>query len=264
MATKRKAPPQRARATNKPKGARPKKAATKKAATKKIATKKTASKKTASKKTASKKIASKKTATKKAATKKAATKKTASKKIASKKTASKKPQSPPAVRPVAPPPSEPARAAARVASMLPVERALTPLEQDAMRKVATLARAKLSLLVASGPDAVAEAVARFIDDARVGRRPAPKGNDLRLGLGVLWGEQVRARAGWDWVHLAYPDGFAAYALVPRDRGVCCFPLVRVNRLLDASDPTTALRALYELIVTGDVPARRPGEYLVLG
>ena len=239
MATKRKAPPQRARATNKPKGARPKKAATKKAATKKIATKKTASKKTASKKTASKKIASK-------------------------KTASKKPQSPPAVRPVAPPPSEPARAAARVASMLPVERALTPLEQDAMRKVATLARAKLSLLVASGPDAVAEAVARFIDDARVGRRPAPKGNDLRLGLGVLWGEQVRARAGWDWVHLAYPDGFAAYALVPRDRGVCCFPLVRVNRLLDASDPTTALRALYELIVTGDVPARRPGEYLVLG
>ena len=46
--------------------------------------------------------------------------------------------------------------------------------------------------------------------------------------------------------------------------MCCFPLVRVNRLLDASDPTTALRALYELIVTGDVPARRPGEYLVLG
>jgi hypothetical protein len=146
---------------------------------------------------------------------------------------------------------------------LPTERPLTDEEREAMAKVADTA---LRFLGASDvPEAVARSIGAFVDAVRAGARPEPKNQDLRLGLGVLWGEQVRAVVGWRWVHLSYPDGFASYALVPDDRAFACFPLNRLPALLARATPATNTSVrLFESICEGELPRRRENGYLVIG
>ncbi|HEY8072732.1 MAG TPA: hypothetical protein VIF62_01450 [Labilithrix sp.] len=158
--------------------------------------------------------------------------------------------------------SSPADSALAVVAQLPAERALTDEEREAMLRVAQTAQRFLSL--DGVPEVMVRGIGAYVDDVRNGRRAEPKGQDLRLGLGVLWGEQVRAQVGWRWVHLTYPNGFASYALVPDDRAFACFPLNRLPELLKAAYvPNTSAR-LFERIRSGELPARRENAYLVIG
>lgn len=188
-------------------------------------------------------------------TKKAATTTRARPKaVAKKKTTKTKPKPAPA-----PAPSERALA---TSAQLPVERPLTDDERDAMAKVADTARQLIGAV--GGPDAVVHRIAAFVDEVRTGQRRQPESQDVRLGLGALWGEQVRAQVGWIWVHLTYPDGFASYAVVPDDRAFACFPLNRMQDLMAAGPRTNTCVAVWSAIVSGALPTRRPNAYLVIG
>ena len=150
-----------------------------------------------------------------------------------------------------------------VAAQLPEERALNGEEREAMGKVALTALAALG--TDGAPGHVVAAIAAFVDDVRGGRRAEPNGQDVRLGLGVLWGEQVRVQVGWRWVHLSYANGFASYALVPDDRAFACFPLNRVTELMVAgADGVDTSLALFDSIRLGTLPGRRAHAYLVIG
>ena len=161
------------------------------------------------------------------------------------------------------------RALATVAQ-LPQERALTDEEREAMAKCAQTAHAVLAVLAGERDDdgvpaAIVAYIGGFVDDIRMGRRAEPTSQDIRLGLGVLWGEQVRAQVGWRWVHLSYPNGFASYAVVPDDRAFACFPLNRLTELMrsDADVMNTSV-PLFDSIRVGALPARRENAYLVIG
>ena len=107
------------------------------------------------------------------------------------------------------------------------------------------------------PDAIVAAIGAFLDQVCAGAQPAPRSQDVRLGLGVLWGEQLRSQVGWRWVHLTYADGFASYALVPDDRAFACFPLNRVPDMLGGGARTTNTTVrLFESIRAGELPVRR--------
>jgi hypothetical protein len=148
-----------------------------------------------------------------------------------------------------------------ISSQVPVERALTDEEREAMAKVALTAKRFLG--VDGVPGAIVARIGSFLDEVRSGKRPDPKSNDVRLGLGVLWGDQVRAQVGWRWVHLTYAHlDFASYALVPDDRAFACFPLNRIPDLMAASANTSVL--LFERIRAGELPPRRASAYLVIG
>jgi hypothetical protein len=153
--------------------------------------------------------------------------------------------------------------AVEVAMPLPQERALTDEERDAMAKVAHTALAALE--TDGQPELIVASIAAFVDDIRGGIRPEPNSQDVRLGLGVLWGEQVRAQVGWRWVHLSYANGFASYALVPDDRAFACFPLNRLAELMrpGAEGANTSV-PLFDSIRIGTLPARRENAYLVIG
>lgn len=159
----------------------------------------------------------------------------------------------------APPPSQRAIA---VSAQRPFERSLTDEERDAMAKVCHTA--KEFLRVEGEPLAIVRGIAAYLDQVRSGTKEAPTSQDVRLGLGVLWGEQVRAQVGWTWVHLSYPDGFASYALVPDDRAFACFPLNRIPELLAEPTRTNTSVSLFESIRTGTLPMRRANAYLVIG
>jgi hypothetical protein len=168
------------------------------------------------------------------------------------------PRAPPVVESSA----RPVESALAVVAQVPVERPLTDEERDAMLKVAQTAQRFLGL--EGTPESVVRGIGAFVDDVRNTRRTEPKGQDLRLGIGVLWGEQVRAQVGWRWVHLTYPNGFASYALVPDDRAFACFPLNRMPELLKTQHlPNTSAR-LFERIRSGELPGRRENAYLVIG
>ena len=158
-------------------------------------------------------------------------------------------------------PTSPSDRVLATCAELPSERSLTDEEREAMAKVSETAR---QFVGADGaPGEVIERIADFVDDVRLGRRDEPESQDVRLGLGVLWGEQLRAQVGWRWVHLTYPDGFASYALVPDDRAFACFPL---NRLPEAPHQggTNTSAHVFESIRTGTLPARKANAYLVIG
>ncbi len=184
--------------------------------------------------------------------------------------AKKKPA--PRPRPDAPkvPQERPSDRAMAVVAQLPQERALTDEEREAMAKCAQTAHAVLAALAGEGdddavPEAIVASIGSFVDDIRMGRRPEPSSQDIRLGLGVLWGEQVRAQVGWRWVHLSYPNGFASYAVVPDDRAFACFPLNRLTELMrsGAGLMNTSV-PLFDSIRMGALPARRENAYLVIG
>jgi hypothetical protein len=168
------------------------------------------------------------------------------------------------------PPERPSDRAMAVVAQLPQERALTDEEREAMAKCAQTAHAVLAALAGEGdddavPEAIVSSIGGFVDDIRMGRRAEPSSQDIRLGLGVLWGEQVRAQVGWRWVHLSYPNGFASYAVVPDDRAFACFPLNRLTELMrsGAGVMNTSV-PLFDSIRTGALPARRQNAYLVIG
>lgn len=159
-----------------------------------------------------------------------------------------------------PPPPRPSERAIATVSQVPTERPLTDEERDAMSNVAALAKRFLG--VDGSPSEIARRIAGFVDEVR-GGKPAPKSNDVRLGLGALWGEQVRAQVGWRWVHLTYKDlAFSSYALVPDDRAFACFPLNRVPDLMNGGVNTSLV--LFEKIRVGDLPGRKANAYLVIG
>jgi hypothetical protein len=132
-----------------------------------------------------------------------------------------------------------------------------------MAKVADTARRFVDAI--GGPDAVVHRIAAFVEEVRAGKSPRPKSQDVRLGLGALWGEQLRAQVGWIWVHLTYPDGFASYALVPDDRAFACFPLNRVQELMGTDTRANTTVAIFNSIVAGSLPTtRKSNAYLVIG
>ena len=165
--------------------------------------------------------------------------------------------------PMSVPPPAPSDRALAVAGARPRERALTDEERTAMDNCANIAQRYLD---AEGtPEEVVRRVSAYVDDIRSGRVPEPKSQDLRIGIGVLWGEQIRAQVGWRWVHLAYNDGFASYALVPDDRAFACFPLNRLPEMmtvLSTAIDTTAI--LFQRIRAGELPIRGENAYLVIG
>ena len=105
-----------------------------------------------------------------------------------------------------------------------VERELEDSERAAIEDLSTRMRAKLKLAKNAKPEDVIAAIGRFIDSVRKKKRAVPRDDDTRMGLGALWGEQLRARTKWTWVHLTYPEGFKSFGLVPKDRHCVCFPL----------------------------------------
>ncbi len=242
----------------------PEKSAKKKATPKKKAT---AKKRTTDRKPAAKKAApatkKKKKATKKKTAAAAPKKKTTKKKTAAAAAAPKK-KTPKKKAPAqAVPQPRPSERAMAVAAQLPQERPLTDEEREAMTKVAQTALAALE--TGGVPEVIVTRIGGFVDEVRTGRRPEPKSQDIRLGLGVLWGEQVRAQVGWRWVHLSYPNGFASYALVPDDRAFACFPLNRLAELMESgADGVNTSVPLFDSIRIGMLPARRENAYLVIG
>jgi hypothetical protein len=179
------------------------------------------------------------------------------------KTKKKSARKAPASTPKSVPPARPSDRALATSAQLPSERALSDDERDAMAKVADTARRFIDAV--GGPDAVVHRIAAFVDEVRAQKTPEPKSQDVRLGLGALWGEQLRAQVGWIWVHLTYPDGFASYALVPDDRAFACFPLNRVQELMSAGVRANTTVAIFNSIVAGTLPAtRRKNAYLVIG
>jgi hypothetical protein len=203
---------------------------------------------------------------KKAAPAKKAAKKPAAKAKAKPKAAPKKPAPAPKkksakTKGASAPPPRPSERALEISAQRPSERSLTDEERGAMLKVAATAARHLG--IDGVPEEIVRRIGVFVDEVRSGKRQEPKGQDLRLGLGVLWGEQVRAQVGWRWVHLTYPNGFASYALVPDDRAFACFPLNRVPELMRSSATNTSSR-LFQRIRSGELPTRRDNAYLVIG
>jgi hypothetical protein len=232
------------------------------------------------KKTATKKVAAKTSATKKAApfpkrappkkTETTAVKETRVRRSSAAPTTKTSPESArgdesqvPAIPPPAPhvPIASPSERLLATRGEVPTERSLTDEEREAMAKVSETAR---RLVGAKGaPTEIIGSIAAFLDDVRLGKREEPTSQDVRLGLGVLWGEQLRAQVGWRWVHLSYPDGFASYALVPDDRAFACFPLNRVPEALRKAGTNTSAR-VFESIRENVLPARKENAYLVIG
>lgn len=146
-----------------------------------------------------------------------------------------------------------------------VERALEDAERAAIEDLSGQMRTKLKIAKKATPEDVIAAIGRFIDGVRAKKRALPRDDDTRMGLGALWGEQLRARTKWTWVHLTYPEGFKSFGLVPKDRHCACFPLNDIPDQMSARkkpDHTTIL--LFNMIVAKNTPETKAKSYTPFG
>ena len=146
-----------------------------------------------------------------------------------------------------------------------VERELEDSERAAIEELSEKTRAKLKIGKKATPEEVIAAIGKFIDAVRAKKRAAPRDDDTRLGLGALWGEQLRARTKWTWVHLTYPEGFKSFALVPKDRHCACFPLNDIPDQMSVKkkwESTSIL--LFNMCVAKKTPETKARSYTPFG
>ncbi|MEC7987211.1 MAG: hypothetical protein VX278_18725 [Myxococcota bacterium] len=101
------------------------------------------------------------------------------------------------------------------------------------------------------------AVQMVIDAVRLGEEP-PKGvsiADLCTWLGVVWGDELCDRLGWNWFYVRMPSGFEGAAIVAHDRKSCCFPIHCIHRW--ATDTTVANRCMLLLEELGKERSSAP-------
>jgi len=146
-----------------------------------------------------------------------------------------------------------------------IERELEDAERAAIEALSAQMRTKLKIKKNATPDDVVAAIGRFIDAVRDKKKKLPRDADTKMGLGALWGEQLRARTKWTWVHLTYPEGFKSFGLVPKDRHCACFPLNDIPEQMSARkkpDHTTIL--LFNMCVAGKTPETKAKSYTPFG
>jgi len=146
-----------------------------------------------------------------------------------------------------------------------IERELEEAERKAIDTLAAQMRTKLKIAKKATPEEIVAAIGKFIDAVRAKKRPTPRDADTRMGLGALWGEQLRAKTKWTWVHLTYPEGFKSFALVPKDRHCACFPLNDIPDQMSVKrkwDHTTIL--LFNMCVARKTPETEAKSYTPFG
>ncbi len=146
-----------------------------------------------------------------------------------------------------------------------IERALDDQERESIANLASRARKKLKLAAAASPEKVIAAIGAFIDSVRKKKRALPRDDETLMGLGALWGEQLRARTGWEWLHLTYAEGFKSYGLAPKDRHCACFPLndIPEQMSLEKRDENTSI-LLFNMVVAGRTPETKDKAYTPFG
>ena len=146
-----------------------------------------------------------------------------------------------------------------------IERELEDAERTAMTNVAASTRKKLKIVRSATPEAIVAKIGAFIDSVRKKKRAAPRDADTRLGLGVLWGEQLRARTRWQWVHVTYPNGFKSFGLVPKDRHCACFPLNDIpDQMSKKKKRENTSILLFNMVVAGNTPKTKKDDYTPFG
>lgn len=146
-----------------------------------------------------------------------------------------------------------------------VERPLDDEEREAIADLASSMRKKLKLSSDAPPEKVIAKIGAFIDSVRKKKRAVPRDDDTKMGLGALWGEQLRARTKWEWVHLTYPEGFKSFGLVPKDRHCACFPLNDIPEQMSVKkkDENTSI-LLFNMVVAGNTPDTKKNAYTPFG
>jgi len=110
--------------------------------------------------------------------------------------------------------------------------------------------------------AIVEAIRRYVDDVRDGRRELEP--DLALTLSCLWAGQVCRTLGWSWARVAYPDaGGSSIGIVSPNRAHAIFPYHFLKDVLEDGDRSNTTLLLFNMLCAGSLPNARPGTYAAL-
>lgn len=109
------------------------------------------------------------------------------------------------------------------------------------------------------PAAWLEAIARYLDDARDGKRRSPSDpTETSLALGCLLGQAVCRELGWGWAHVRRTRRPGILVISP-DRRYALAPRAMIEH---AAQGNASLRELAARLRTGEaLPRAKPGEYL---
>jgi hypothetical protein len=81
-----------------------------------------------------------------------------------------------------------------------------------------------------------------------------------LGLGIVWGNQLVRRFGWEWVCLVI-NGVDRYAVVSPDRSLAVYPTYFIKACLDNPYADCTAMLAFNMMDENNVPDQTPGTYL---
>lgn len=111
----------------------------------------------------------------------------------------------------------------------------------------------------STPADIMEAINRYVADWQRGKRP-PAGvtdpDDSQYTLGALWGEQLVAQFGWQWVNVTFHEhgDSQAFGVATPDRSLVVYPFhFLLGCLRDPGVPVT-ISLSFNMLAAGSIPA----------
>lgn len=140
----------------------------------------------------------------------------------------------------------------------------TPLPdevQSQVREAVGRARERLQLGRIRDPRRTAEAIHRAIDEFRERQRvPAEEKKQFAIDLGALWGEALCRARKWEWCCVSVAADQETFAVCSPGRSHAVDPLAMVYRILSSRRVANNALLLFNMILSGHLPAAADRKY----
>ncbi len=86
-----------------------------------------------------------------------------------------------------------------------------------------------------------------------------KNIERALGLGIVWGNQLVRRFGWEWVCVV-DQGDDRYGVVSQDRSLVVYPTYFIKTCLDHPHVDCTAMLVFNMIAANNIPEQPSGSY----
>ena len=118
------------------------------------------------------------------------------------------------------------------------------------------------------PQRIIKEIDEFVFQWQQGNRPQSDAGDMEVApymMGSLWGEQLVARFGWEWVQVTFHDhrDSKATAVASPDRALAVYPFAFLIGCFKNPHVDCTIALAYNMMEAGTIARVEPGEYFNL-
>ena len=140
-----------------------------------------------------------------------------------------------------------------------------PPSEDQWQAIRSATEAASTALQITNDNAetIQEKIQAMADGVANGTIDNPLGEDVAVALGALWGEQICAAYGWEWIVPVHGD-WRGLGVADKERRYLALPFDLFSRIIDEKDEKTpGPHVRWNAIGANHLPQSSPGMYTII-